>query len=107
MTLTASDKAAEKLKEHLIQRCLNVGLGYRVINNMAESGKDTFSMELDKEHPGDEVVVLNGIRIFLDPANAALLRDYELDYLDEPSGGFRLENKKVAAGVHVRKSKRL
>lgn len=107
MTLTASDKAAEKLKEDLIQRCLKVGLGYRVINNMAESGKDTFSMELDKEHPGDEVVVLNGIRIFLDPANAALLRDYELDYLDEPSGGFHLENKKVAAGVHVRKSKRV
>jgi len=107
MTLTVSDKAAEKLKEDLIQRCLNVGLGYRLINNTAEPGKDTFSMELDKEHPGDEVVVLNGIRVFLDPANAARLKDYELDYLDEPSGGFLLENKKVAAGSHVRESKGL
>lgn len=107
MTLIASDKAAEKLKEDLVKRCLNIGLGYRVINNTAESGNATFSMELDKEHPGDEVVVLNGIRIFLDPANAALLKDYELDYLDEPSGGFRLENRKVAAGSHVRRRKRL
>lgn len=96
--ITASDNAIKKLKEGLIQRCSDVGLGYRVVKNSDESGHAVFSMKLDKERPGDEVVASQGISIFLDPASAALVKDCELDYLDEPTDGFYLKNERVAAG---------
>ncbi len=97
--MVASDKAAEKLKDELIQKFLNAALGYRVACSTSESNNATFSIKLDKERPGDEVVVSHGIRILLDPVSVALLRDYELDYLDGPTGGFYLKNEKVATGV--------
>jgi Fe-S cluster assembly iron-binding protein IscA len=93
--MTASERAAEKLKDELIQRYLNVGLGYRIIGNIPESGHATFNLELDKEHSGDKVVESHGIRIFIDPENVVLLKDYELDYVDGPDGGFLLRNAKV------------
>lgn len=96
--ITVSDKAAEKLDEELIQRCLDAGLGFRVVNDNHEPGHTVFSIKLDKECPGDEVVTSHGIRIFLGPADAALLENCELDYLDEPTGGFCLKNE-VATGA--------
>ncbi len=103
--ITASKKAAQKLKDELIQKCLNVGLGYRIIGNIPESGRASLYMELDKEHSGDEVIITHGIRFFLDPANATLLKDCKLDYIDGPTGGFWLRNDKVevSTGSQVEK----
>ncbi len=104
--MTASERAVEKLKDTLIQRYLDVGLGYRIIGSIPGSGHTTFNLELDKEHSGDKVVESLGIRIFMDPEKAVLLKDYELDYIDGPAGGFMLRNcrVKVAAGSRVRES---
>lgn len=96
--IIASDEAVKKLKEGLIQRCYDVGLGYRVVKNSDEAGHAVFGIKLDMERPDDEVVTSRGIRIFLGPADAALLKDYELDYLDEPTGGFCLRNEKEGTG---------
>ncbi len=98
MTMTTSDKAAEKLKDELVQRFLNTGLGYRVVCDTSAPNHTTFSIKLDKEHPGDEVLVSHGIKIFLDQVSADLLRGYELDYQDGSTGGFCLKNEKVASG---------
>lgn len=100
--ITASERAVEELKDGLIRKFLNEGLGYRIISHTYESGNATFSMELDKERSDDEVVASHGIRILLDPASAALLKDYELDYLDGPTGGFYLKNEKAAGDSQVR-----
>ncbi len=95
--MSTSERAAQKLRDNLIQWCLDAGLGFRVVNGDDESGHPVFNIKLDKECPGDEVIVSHGIRIFLDPANAVLLKDHELDYLSEPTCGFCLETR-VAAG---------
>ena len=96
--ITASDRAVEKLKDELIKKFLDVGLGYRITGKTYEPGCTTLTMELDKEQPGDEVVVSHGIKILIDHRDAALLRDYELDYQDGPTGGFCLKNGKGVTG---------
>ena len=95
--MTASERAVQKLEDYLIQRCLDAGLEFRVANDSHKPGHAVLSIKLDKEHPGDEVVTSHGIRIFVDPASAALLKDCELDYLDEPTGGFCLKTERMAA----------
>ena len=96
--MTASEKAVHRLEDYLIKRCLAAGLGFRVVNNSHELGHAVLSIKLDNEHTGDEVITSHGIRIFVDPANAVLLKDCELDYLDEPTGGFCLRTGRIAAG---------
>jgi len=91
--ITVTERALQKLESYLIQRCLDAGLGFRVSNDSHESGHAVLSIKLDKEQPGDEVVTSHGIRIFADPASAAQLKDYALDYLDEPTGDFCLKNR--------------
>lgn len=91
--ITVSTRAARKLNDWLVQRCLDAGLGCRIIGCIPESSHGIFNLQFDKEHPGDKVVVSHGIRIFLDPANATQLKDYELDYLDGPTAGFCLKTR--------------
>ena len=88
--MTASDKAIKKLKDELVQRFFNTGLGYRVVADACAQNQATFGVKLDREHPGDEVLVSHDIRIFLDRVSADLLRDCELDYQDGDGGGFCL-----------------
>lgn len=94
--MTTSEKAAEKLKNRLVQRCIDAGLGYRITGHPAESGSAILNMQLDKKRPGDEVLVSNGISFLLDPADASLFKDCELDYIDGPDGGFYLKDKNRA-----------
>jgi Fe-S cluster assembly iron-binding protein IscA len=89
--ITTSEKAAEKLKEALLKKFFDIGLGYRIVENITNyASSDILTMELDKENPGDEVIDLKGIRILIDPRHAVQLADYELDYIDGPEGGFFL-----------------
>lgn len=94
--MTTSERAAQKLRDNLVQWCLDAGLGFRVVNNNRETDPAVFNIKLDKECPGDEVIVSQGIRIFLDPVNAAALNDHELDYVDGPACGFCLKTSKEA-----------
>jgi len=98
--MTASDRAVEKLKDELIKKFLDVGLGYRITGKTCEPGCITLTMELDKEQPSDEVVVSHGIKILIDHQDAALLIDYELDYIDGPNGSFCLKNEKKTNHGH-------
>lgn len=89
--ITATDRAVERLKDGLVQRCISVGLGYRVIKDSETTGAK-FTIKLDTAKPEDEVVMAYGIRIIIGPFEAALLKDVELDYSDKPGGGFCLKN---------------
>ncbi|MBL7124902.1 MAG: hypothetical protein ISS51_02260 [Dehalococcoidales bacterium] len=88
--LSTSNKAAKRLQEQLINKFFEAGIGFRMLVNTAESGKTTCSIKLDRQHRGDEVIESNGVRVFLDPASAARISNYQLDYQDEPDGGFFL-----------------
>jgi len=92
--LTASNRAIEKLKQKLVQTCFDMGIGFKVFVQTDGSGKENFNIKIAKQPRGDEVLDLHSIKMFLDPASAAKLGNYELDYLDEPDGGFLLRNRK-------------
>lgn len=88
--VTTSNKAAKRLREQLIDKCFEAGIGFRILVNASEPGKTTFDIKLDRQHQGDEVMESNSVKVFLDPASAARIGEYQLDYLDEPDGGFVL-----------------
>jgi Fe-S cluster assembly iron-binding protein IscA len=66
--------------------------------NAADFGEATFSIKLDRQHRGDQVIESNGVKVFLDPASAARISDYQLDYQDEPDGGFFLKTAQEVKG---------
>jgi len=88
--ITISSEAAERLKEQLVHRCFETGIGFRMLVNAGESGEATFSIQLDRQHDGDKVIESGGVRLFLDAPSAARIRKCQLDYTDKPEGGFYL-----------------
>lgn len=86
--ITATEKAAQRLKDVLTRRFLDVGVGFRVLGNTGEAGHTTFDIKLDNKHAGDEVIESYGVKFFLDERSAALLGDCQLDYVDGPDAGF-------------------
>jgi len=92
--LTVTSKAVEKLKQKLLHTCFAGDVGFRILVSSNESGKSVFSMKLDRQHEGDEVTELDGVKVFLDVASTALVRGYQLDYHDKPSGEFFLLREK-------------
>lgn len=89
--LVASTKAKEKLREQLIHKCFEVGIGYRLLLTTDEGGKSTCSIMLDKQRQGDEVSELDGVRTFVDPTSVSKVGTFQLDYVDAPDGGFFLK----------------
>ena len=103
MMITASDKAVEHLKDGLVEKCFNVGLGYRFTRTAGDGEKIVFSLKLDNVHPDDEVIVAQGIRIIIGPSEAKGLHDAVLDYLEEPDGGFCLKENNVGTNSEKQK----
>jgi len=87
-----------RLREELTRKCLETGIGFRMVVGPAESGRTTFSIKLDRQRQGDEVIESNGVKVFWDPASAAQISDYQLDYQDEPDGGFFLKTMREVKG---------
>ncbi len=97
--IQVSTRAAEKLREELVQKCLAAGIGFRIMVDMDDMGKVTSNMRFDRQRQGDMVIDLGGVKLFSDPASIAHVRDYHLDYLDDEEGGFFLVKKAVVAGT--------
>jgi len=94
-----STRAGDKLREELIQKCLDAGIGFRITVNTEETGKITSSMRFDRQHQDDEVIDLGGVKLFIDPSCIAHVKDYNLDYLENPEGGFFLIKKAIEANI--------
>ena len=88
--VSISSKAVATLREQLIHKCYESGVGFRMLVSTNKSGKATFSIKLDRQHQGDEVIDLGSVKVFLNPSSAAQISDYQLDYQGEPAGGFFL-----------------
>lgn len=86
--ITTSDRAEEKLREQLIDKCIEAGIGFRMDVSTSESGETTFSIRIDRQCQGDEVMESAGVKIFLDSASARRIKDCKLDYRDETGGFF-------------------
>jgi Fe-S cluster assembly iron-binding protein IscA len=89
--LSISRKAAERLREELIHKCFQVDIGFRILVTTGEAGKATFNIKFDMQRQGDEVIESEGVKVFLDASSAAQIKDYQVDYHDEPGGGFFLK----------------
>jgi Fe-S cluster assembly iron-binding protein IscA len=96
--MIVSVKADEKLKEELITRFFNLGIGFRVFQVKDGQGNIRLALKLDKKSSDDETVESHGIYLLLDPVSGSQLKNLELDYLDGPSGGFILKEVELAAG---------
>ncbi|OGO39713.1 MAG: hypothetical protein A2147_05905 [Chloroflexi bacterium RBG_16_57_8] len=90
--MTTTERAAQKLKENLVRRFLDGGIGFRVISNGLDPSHEELSLKVDKASPTDTVMESHGIKILLDPDSASALGDCELDYNDD-SGGFFLSRR--------------
>jgi len=88
--VTTSIKAADRLREELINKCFEAGIGFRVLVTPSESGEASFSIKIDRQHQDDKVMESNGIKVLLDSVSAAQIGDYQLDYQDKPDGEFFL-----------------
>jgi len=90
--IVASDRAIEKLRERLIESAFKAGLGFRMLVTADKRGQRSFIIKLDRQHPEDRVVELGNVKAFLDSTTAGQIGDRQIDYLDEPDGGFILND---------------
>jgi Fe-S cluster assembly iron-binding protein IscA len=97
--INVSTRAANKLREELIQKCRDAGIGFRITISNDEIGKISSNMRFDRQRPGDVVMDLGGVKLFSDPTCVAQVKDYHLDYLNNPDGGFFLIKKAVEASL--------
>ena len=91
--VSTSDRAAIRLREELTRKCFEAGIGFRIVVGTTEPGSTTFGIKLDRQRRGDEVMRSNGVKVFWDPASAAQISDYQLDYEGEANGGFFLKKR--------------
>jgi Fe-S cluster assembly iron-binding protein IscA len=97
--LHVSSRAVDKLKDELVQKCLDAGIGFRIMITTDETGKITSTMKFDRQRQEDAVIDLGGVKLFSDPSNVSHIKDYHLDYMDNPEGGFFLIKKALEARV--------
>ena len=89
--VTTSSKAVARLREQLIHRCFEAGIGFRLFASTDKSGKGNYFIKVDRQQQADKVIDSGGVKLFLDPSSATQIRNYQLDYHDEPDGGFFLK----------------
>jgi Fe-S cluster assembly iron-binding protein IscA len=87
--MTTSERAAEKLKEKLIEEFLKTGIGFRLESPPDELGFNSIRLKLDRVLPTDIVIQCRGVKLILAPATAKALEKFDLDYEGDP-GGFIL-----------------
>jgi len=86
--VTASNRAVAKLREQLLDKLLDAGIGFRILVTTDGSGTATFSIKVDRQRKGDEVIDSGEVKLFLDQSSTARLGDFQLDYKDGPGDGF-------------------
>lgn len=96
--LALTDKAIQQVKAILARENMN-GFGLRVA--VVSSGCSGFSYGLDFENqakPDDVVVELDGVKVYLDPSSAKVLKGTVIDYVSGLHGaGFKFTNPNVTA----------
>jgi iron-sulfur cluster assembly accessory protein len=89
-----TDRAAAMVKE-TIERENLAGSGLRVAVVGGGCSGFQYSLDLDKEaRPGDMVVDVQGVKVFVDPMSSMYLLGVEIDYVEGQFGqsGFAFKN---------------
>jgi len=85
-----TSKATAMLKKKLLESCFEAGIGFRMLVAKNECGEKTLVIKPDRAREGDEVLELDGVRIFIDRASAAQAAGRELDCVDDRRSSFLL-----------------
>ena len=84
--------AAEKIRA-LLEQENDAELGLRVFVAGGGCSGLQYGMTLDTTQEGDEIVELDGVRVFIDDMSATYMNGSEIDYLDGLMGaGFTVNN---------------
>jgi iron-sulfur cluster assembly protein len=88
--------AAAKIQKLIAQRGAP-GAGLRIgVRGGGCSGNSYFMEFCDSESPGDEVVTIQGVTLYIDLKSAVLLGGTRIDYVEGLMGaGFKFENPNV------------
>jgi iron-sulfur cluster assembly accessory protein len=91
--ITLTDVAADRLQD-LLQEQGTSNLGLRVfVQGGGCAGLQYGMMYEDRSHEDDEVLVVKGVRLFVDSFSAPYLKGASIDYQDAVTGpGFRVDN---------------
>ena len=92
-TVTLSSEALAHLKS-LLEQEASPELGLRVYVSGGGCSGLQYGMAFDDQvRPGDEIVELSGVKVFIDDYSAPYLRGSEIDYVDSLMGaGFTVHN---------------
>ena len=93
LNLILTDKAVQQVKS-LFARDHHEGCGLRV--SVTDGGCSGFSYKLDiakEAKPGDRVLEVNELKVYLDPASMPYLKGTTIDYVSSLyGGGFKFSN---------------
>ena len=92
-TVTLSSEALAHLK-NLLEKEASPELGLRVYVSGGGCSGLQYGMAFDDQvRPGDEIVDVSGVKVFIDDYSAPYLRGSEIDYVDSLMGaGFTVHN---------------
>lgn len=96
LTRTATEKVQDFMQEHGPQA--QVGLRVAVLPGGCSGFQYGLNIE-DAPEADDEVLELNGVKIFVDPFSAQYLSGVEIDYVSSMMGqGFTFRNPNASGG---------
>ncbi|MCH7530733.1 MAG: iron-sulfur cluster assembly accessory protein [Gemmatimonadetes bacterium] len=96
MTSSASEKVQDFIREHGVEG--DVGVRVAVLPGGCSGFQYGLNVE-DGPEADDEVLDVNGVKVFVDPFSAQYLEGVEIDYVTSMMGqGFTFQNPKASGG---------
>ena len=94
--ITVSEKAVKQLQE-ILRESSNPDRGLRLVVERGGCAGWQYAMKIDDQAAEDVVVEQDGVRVFLAPDSVDLLRESQVDYVDDLSDtGFKIVNPNAA-----------
>jgi len=84
------DSSIAVMKETLLQKCSQAGMGFRMRVDSSETGELVFRLNLDRTRQGDHVLEIEGLTLLLDPGTAARVSELEVGLIDVTADGLVL-----------------
>ena len=96
MTSSASEKVQDFIREHGVEG--DVGVRVAVLPGGCSGFQNGLNVE-DGPEADDEVLDVNGVKVFVDAFSAQYLEGVEIDYVTNMMGqGFTFQNPKASGG---------
>ena len=106
LTMSVTDLARQKLEQFLGEGKKLSDVGVRVSVQAGGCSGASYGMEFaEAPEAGEQVLVANGVRVFVHPMYAPMLNGIAIDYVDElMGGGFKISNPNATGGCGCGKS---